>query len=260
MSYFKLGGYTELLVIGLIAASLGYFLYLLKAGKKMPTMRAFPALSAVEDGVDRALEMGRPFMYMFGTMADLTGEFAAAVAACYEMMRFLAEKCYIKGVRFIAVPGLSPTVVPYIDAILREAALKVGKPEAYVMDRDLKYLGRSYTTSLCSLIETEKPGTAATIGVIGGPDMAAWEVVLRNDALFIGGTHRLVQCGVVAVAADYAFICDEVYAACAAASGSRELSTTVLSGDFPKWALIGVVLIGIVLGLVGIKIAPLLNN
>ncbi|MEM2424823.1 MAG: DUF6754 domain-containing protein [Candidatus Bathyarchaeia archaeon] len=199
--------------------------------------RDFPLLKALDDGIDRCLEMGSPFLYVMGMMATVRGEFAGVIAVL-SLLRVLTRRCFEKNVRVIVVPGgAADETVPMLDTLLKESALEIGKPEMYKTERDLVYLGRAYSAELVNLIEVEKPGCTANVGVIGGLDMIAWEPVHRNDSLLVGGTHRLVQCGCVAVAADYALICDEVYAACAAASGNKDLISTALSGDLAKYVL-----------------------
>lgn len=254
----RAGGVNELIVLLTLIIPMAYLMNRARKGASLPKLKSIGAVDALPDSVDRAVETGRPVVASTGGFAALVGQFASAAVAGVRLIRYIAKLCYMKGARFIAVAGITPDLVPYIDAVLKEEALSQGKTESYVRSRDLKFFAGAYNLSLPELIETEKAATYVLLGTPYGGDFASWESANRVGALFVGGCIRFGVMGPLALAADYLLLMDEVYAAGAMVGGDKEELATLIASDFTKLYAIVLVVVLSILAFLGVNISGLL--
>src|SRR2546425_7083606 len=92
-------------------------------GGKQPFIRRIPGLTAIDEAVGRATEMGRPMLLVSG-LGDLEVITLQAIAILAHIARAAARF----GNRIIA-PVYYPTVIPVVEEAFREAYNSEGKLE-----------------------------------------------------------------------------------------------------------------------------------
>ena len=92
----KEGALLDLFLMLVIISAYAYYTWIHKQGKKLPPIRRIPALDAIEEGIGRAEEMGRPVHYCPGHTGRLSGEFGPAILAALNIYKYTVGLCALK--------------------------------------------------------------------------------------------------------------------------------------------------------------------
>ena len=251
------GRFTELLffLVALVATLIP--LWLAIKGRKFP-LRLLPQIAAISDGVDRAVETGKPIYITPGDAAYLSGQYAGMTMAGMNVLRYTARMAVQKGAARVVfpVPG-TPECLPLIDGIYREVCVAAGKPEAYRRENVI-FFGTEFAHSVAQagMIQREGCGLYVEVGAVGGGGSAVPLSVAREmGGLIVAGTARYVNNGLLAVYADYCLFQEDIFAAGAYCSDDELVKTSQVGGDLLKILTIGIVLVLIVLAFAGQPIA-----
>lgn len=203
--------------------------------RKPVKFRRLPAVDAMDDMIDRCVELGRPYYFNPGAQ-EISGVNAPMTIAGFDILRYLARKCFGKDVRILANTD-SAQLLPLMDGIMREGAIAAGKPEKYSPDQ-LRYLGGSTATIIADM-RREKIGCYTAVGGFGGAQCyTELEEAHRSGAVIIGGTARYYHNGNFALFADYPMFMEDIYSAAADVSGDLGVQSGLVSGDFMKLSVI----------------------
>jgi hypothetical protein len=244
----------------LTIVAIGVGLYYLRKALKGATweFRRLPALDAISDGVDRAVETGRPVFMSFGAYAYLSGLYAAMTISGVNIARYTYRLCVRKGATPIFILPNNPEVAPLIDGVYRESCVAEGKPEAYRRE-NIYYFGNdepAYRTGTLNLLAAMPPATYVLTGAVTGTgDSIALWATRSMDTLLIGGQARHTHQAYM-VAFDYGLYLSDVYSAGAILSGDSGMQSTVVAGDVFTWITVILGVGGIILALLG---APFLT-
>jgi hypothetical protein len=197
----------------LLAFSLSVLFFILGARRGKPMyIRPLPGLEAVEDGVGRATEMGRPVLFIPGTGDVDMAETLAGLAVLGKIAKITAR--YETP---LMVPCLYPMPMASAGEVVRQAYLDEGKPEAYRDDMVRYMAGESfgYSAAVNGWMMRERPATNIFLGEFTAESLLLAETGNAAGAIQIAGTARPEQLPFFIAACDYTLIGEELYAASA---------------------------------------------
>jgi len=237
-----------LVVVILLYATMGYYLWLVSKGKPIPQMRRIPAMDAIEEGIGRAEEMGRPIHYCPGDFGQISGEWGPAVVAALNLYKYTVGLCAKYEVPvYTSLPPVAE-IIPLVQSLASDAYKAEGKPELY-KEEDILFYGPSASkVARCGTVLKHNVALNVQVGVFY-TEIQSHAVARQIGAINIGGTTRWTAMYGQAISCDYVLICEEVIAAGTKASGDPSLVGTLAGEDIVKMILVGLGAISIVLGL-----------
>ena len=105
-----------------------------RAGKKIPVIHEIAGLTALQEAVGRATEMGTPIMFVPGK-GDLAD---AQTYAALPVLDYVAKSCAEYDTRIIVPTGVA-VVHPVADAVTRQAFQAAGKGDSY-RETDVRFI------------------------------------------------------------------------------------------------------------------------
>src|SRR5437868_14827722 len=150
------GPVTALLAV-LMALILGF---IATARRRSLFIRRIPGLSAVEEAVGRAVEMGRPITFSLGL-----GGLGVITLQALAVAVYVTRLAIRYGSRVI-ITMTDPTVYAITDEAVREAYTAEGRPEAYNLD-DVRFLSTqqfAYASAMVGLISRERAASSFMLG------------------------------------------------------------------------------------------------
>lgn len=233
--------YTRIF-IGMVML-VGFILYnIRKAGKQELYIRPIAGISAVDEGIGRATEMGRPILFIcgLGTAAD------AATIAAFSVLGRVAQKAAQYQSKLI-VPCYDPIVFPVCQDVVRGAYLNAGRPEAY-NEKDVFFVTQDqfpYIAAVNGIMLREKPATNFYLGQFFAESLILAETGFQAGSIQIAGTDQLIQMAFFIVACDFTLIGEELYAASAYLSKEPEQVGSIKGQDWGKVVFASLSLLGV---------------
>jgi len=237
-----------LLILFFVFTGLG--IWLGRKGKKFE-VRKLAALDALEEGVGRAAEMGRPVHFNPGWYSLDSVEAPQTVAALSVFDR-LAHLCARYNVPVI-VTLIRPDVIPVVDGLLRNAATAEGRPEIYKAE-NIRFLSPeqfAYFGGVAEIFAREKPATSVLMGGYMAYSLLVAELGYRYGAFQVAGTASWHQIPFFVAACDYSLIGEELFAAGAYLSKDATLLGGLFGQDVCKLTCVAYVVVATVLWLLG---------
>jgi hypothetical protein len=240
-----------------IVGVLYYSIYTALKGKIFE-MRRMPVLDAVEDGIDRAVEMGRPVFHSLGAYAYLSGQFVAMTISGVNLMRYSMRSCVRKDATIRFCLPCNPEVGPLIDGIYREVCVAEGKPEAYNR-HDIYYFGNdeaAYRAGLLNLLAEDPPASYTLCGAVTGTgDTIATYAARSLGSMVIGGQCRHTHQGIF-LAFDYYMPLADNYAAGVIVGEDQVRIATLWASDVVSYLALIMIIVSLVAAFAG---APILD-
>lgn len=207
----------------------------------MPFVRKIAGLTAIEEAVGRATEMGRAVLYVPGI------DDANNIQTIYSMIILgnVAKTVARYGTPLI-VPVCKAFVVPLAEETVRQGYLDAGRPEAY-NPNNIRYLSEeqfAFTAGVDGIMLREKPAANLFLGSFFAESLILAETGFATGAVQIAGTANIHQLPFFVVACDYALIGEEFYAASAYLSRAPKLIGVLKGTDWMKVLLIALMLAG----------------
>ena len=235
----------EFFVFFVTLAGTLYYTWQAVQGNPQP-LRDLPQVAAISEGVDRAVETGRPVYVSPGDMAYLEGMYAPMTLAGMNVVRYTTRLAVQRGARVILPVPCNAGTLPLLDGIFREVAVEEGRPETYRRE-DVIWFGPDqghHSMGLTAVIARE--GCACTIfnGAFRGRGTNSpigW--AREYGGLVIGGTARLLHQGSWAMLSDYPCFMDDVYAMGAECSEDDVVKSAQVGGDLAKLVVLAMVII-----------------
>lgn len=211
-------------------------LYFIKRARKIELfIRRIAGLSAVEEAVGRATEMGKPVLFVPG----LSGMSDVATIAALNILSEVAKKIAQYDVKLI-VPNNDPIVYTVAREIVKEAYTSVGRPDAFNPD-SVFYLTDSqfaYAAGVDGIMVRERPATNFFCGYFYAESLILAETGAQTGAIQIAATDSITQLPFFIVACDYTLIGEELYAASAYLSKEPILLGSLKGQDYGKFLII----------------------
>ena len=230
-----------IMLVVFVVFVLGY-IKLASSGRKF-FVRRIAGLSAIEEAIGRATEMGKPVLYVPGiddmdniqTIASMVIlNDVARIAGTYETP--------------IIVPVCRPFVVPVAEEAVKQGFLKAGRPELY-NPNNVRYLSDeqfAFTAGINGIMIRE--GTAANLymGSFFAESLILAETGFSTGAIQIAGTANVHQLPFFVAACDYTLIGEELYAVSAYLSKEPKLLGTLKASDLAKLVILVLLVIGFI--------------
>ncbi|MBT3266970.1 hypothetical protein HN371_07440 [Candidatus Poribacteria bacterium] len=220
-----------------------------RAGRAIET-RPIAGLVAAEDAIGRAVEMGRPVVFVTGTQSITKPGTVAGLS----VLRLVAEKCAETGARLI-VPCIDTIVTRIAIETVEEAYRQAGRHDQFVPD-DVFFVSNrqlAYTAAVNGVIEREHPATVFLQGEFSAESLIFGETGSRAGAMMIAGTDKETQLPFFVTTCDHTLIGEELYGAGAAISEDAQLLGSLRGVDLGRVAVLALVAVGIVLELARVE-------
>jgi hypothetical protein len=225
----------ELALAGLILG----FILTARRGRQL-FVRRIPGLTAIDEAVGRATEMGRPITFSLG-LGGLDVVTLQSLAIALHVVRLAARY----GNRVILTMRNAP-LYAVADEAVREAYAAEGKPEAYQMD-DVRFLSDrqfAYASGVVGIINRERVASNLMFGDFFAESLILAEAGHQVGAVQVAGTPRTTQVPFFIASCDYTIFGDEYYAGTAYLTREPVLMGSVIGQDWGKMLLLGLILLG----------------
>jgi len=210
-------------------------------------VRRIPGLTAIDETVGRATEMGRPITFSLGLSKQLDIIALQALAICLHVVRLAIRF----GTRVI-VTMRNPTVYAVTDEAISEAYTNAGRPESFQRS-DVRFLSDqqfAYASAMMGTIIREKAASNYMFGEFFAESLILAEAGNQVGAIQVAGTPSTTQVPFFIAACDYTIIGEEFYAATAYLTRDPILCGSLLGQDRSKFLILLLVFCGVVLSTV----------
>ena len=209
-------------------------------------IRPIPGLSAVDEAIGRATEMGRPILFVsgLGTSGDV------ATLAAFTLLGRVARKTAEYQTQ-VLVPCYDPIVMTISQEIVKSSFIDAGRPDLYRAE-DVFFVTQdqfSYTAAVNGIMLRERPATNFYIGKFYAESLVLAETGNLAGSIQIAGTDEMTQIPFFVAACDYTLIGEELYASSAYLSQEPPLLGTLKAQDYGKAVAVAIVLFGTVAAL-----------
>ncbi|MGH8003733.1 MAG: DUF6754 domain-containing protein [Limisphaerales bacterium] len=213
------------------------------AGKKELYIRPIAGIDAIDEGIGRATEMGRPILYICG-LGDAA---QAATMAAFSVLGRVAQKTAQYQTKLI-VPCYDPIVFSICQDVVKGAYLNAGRPEAY-NEKDVFFVAQDqfpYVAAVNGIMLRERPATNFYLGQFYAESLMLAETGFEAGSIQIAGTDQLIQMSFFIVACDFTLIGEEMFAASAYLSKEPEQVGSIKGQDWGKVIFAGLSFLGVV--------------
>ncbi len=210
-------------------------------------IRRIAGLSAIDEAVGRATEMGRPIFFSTG-LGGLDIVSLQALSVMAHVVRLAAR------FRTRVLVALADAVLYTIaQEVTREAYTREGTPELYEPD-DVRFLSDqqfAYASASIGLMSREKTASCFYFGSFFAESLILAETGHHVGAIQVAGTPDTTQLPFFIAACDYTIIGDEFYAGSAYLSREPTLLGSLVGQDHAKLVIVA----SIILGVLGVSMA-----
>ena len=220
-----------------------YYMASAQSGRK-PFVRKIPGITAIEEAIGRATEMGRSVLFVPGiqdidqieTVAGLVIlENVAKITARYETP--------------ITVPVSYPIPFTIAEEMVKSGYLHAGKPDQYDPS-SVRFVSPeqfAFVAAITGIMMRDKPAAHIFMGAFYAESLLLAETGFANGAIQVAGTAQVSQLPFFVVACDYTLIGEELFAASAYLSGEPRLVGGLKGADMLKLCIIAAIIVGCVL-------------
>lgn len=211
-------------------------------------IRRIPGLSAIDEAVGRATEMGRPLHFSLG-LGDLNIITMQALAIAIHVIRLS-----IRFANRVILTMRNPAVYAVAEESVREAYQSEGRPEGYNPD-DVRFLTDrqfAYAAAAVGIIEREKVASNFMFGEFYAESLILAEAGNMVGAIQVAGTPTITQIPFFVAACDYTIIGDEYYAGTAYLTRDPVLLGSTVGQDRAKMLVMAFIAVGIVISSIAI--------
>ncbi len=245
-----------ILILTLLLASIVFISINIAVGGKDYFIRKIGGLSAIDEAVGRATEMGKPVLYITG-LGDVS---SLPTIASLSILSYVAKKT-AEYETALLVPCCRSLVMNTAREIVKESYLEAARPDSYNPD-NIKYLTDDqfgFVSGVDGIMLREKPAANFYLGHFMAESLIYAETGNSIGAIQIAGTSEFSQIPFFVAACDYCLIGEELFAASAYLSRKPKDVGTLRGQDICKLAIMAVIMIGVVLETVAVlnpELAP----
>jgi len=245
--WFNPGKWPVLVAVVLFTIFTIYFIFRAKRGADL-YIRPLAGISAVDEAIGRATEMGRPILYVLGlgTAADI------ATIASFTILGRVAKKVAEYQTSLI-VPCYDPIVMTIAQETVKTGYYNAGRPDAYNEDSVFFLTNQqfAYVGGVNGIMLREKTATNLYLGKFYAESLILAETGAVTGSIQISGTDEVTQIPFFVVATDYTLIGEELYAASAYLGREPLLLGTLKAQDYGKAVVIICAILGIIAASIG---------
>ncbi|MBD3278061.1 MAG: hypothetical protein GF388_07165 [Candidatus Aegiribacteria sp.] len=242
-----------MIILIILAALIFYYIQSGKKGKKL-YIREIAGLSAVDDAVGRATEMGKPVLYIPGIMDMDNIQTIASMVILGRVARKTAE--YGSP---LLVPTSRSVVMSVAQEVVKEGYLQAGRPDAYNKE-NIQYLTDDqfgYAAGVDGIMVRERPAAIFLLGTFYAESLILAETGRSVGAIQIAGTAMPSQIPFFVAACDYTLIGEELFAASAYLSREPKLLGSLKGQDAAKLFFMVIIVVGVIAATLGEYWSPL---
>jgi hypothetical protein len=241
-NWFRTGRAITLILTALLFTLVVSLIQYAKRGKEL-YIRRIAGLSAMDEAIGRATEMGKKMLYIPGILSLSEIQ---TIASLY-IMKYVAGKTATYGAN-LEVPNIDPLTFSAARETVKQAYMEAGKPDQYKeeMVTYITYDQFAYTASVTGKMVREKPATNFLIGSFFAESLILAETGQSTGAIQIAGTAELAQLPFFVTTCDYTLLGEELYAASAYLSREPVLLGSIKAQDVMKVVLMALMGLGIV--------------
>ena len=222
-----------------------YMVISAQRGKQL-FIRRIPGLSAIDEAVGRATEMGRPIL-----MSSGLGGLDSYPIITLQALAILADVTQTAA-RFgnrVMLALRDPALIPVAEEAISGAYNAGGRGDLYNPD-DILFLSSeqfAYAAGMAGIIQREKVAAMFLFGYFYAEALIMSENANQVGAIQVAGTPATTQIPFFIASCDYVIIGDEYYAATAYLTREPTLLGSLVGQDISKGILLGVILLGFAL-------------
>jgi len=241
-NWFHRGRVPVLLAVLIFGGLMMYFVTVARKGAEL-YVRPLAGISAVDDAIGRATEMGRPILYIFGLgTADMISTIAS-----FTILSRVAKQVAEYQTQLI-VPCYDPIVMTVAQEVVKSSYLDAGHPDAYNDDM-VFYITTNqfaYVAAVNGIMLRELPATNIYMGKFYAESLILAETGAVAGSIQIAGTDEVGQLPFFIIACDYTLIGEELYAASAYLGREPIMLGSLKAQDYAKAAVIILSILGII--------------
>jgi len=233
---------TVFVAMIVLCAIILYYTFKTTAGK-LPKLRTIAGLSAIDEAIGRATELGKPALFISG-LSDIDN---IQTLAALSILSYVAQKAAEYDTPII-MPNVYSVTMVTAQEVVREAHLRAGRPDTYRPD-NIYYVSDeqfAFVAHTSGLMERERPAANFYMGSFFGESLILAETGNATGAIQIAGTAETAQIPFFVVACDYCLIGEELYAASAVLSQDPRQLGSIKAQDVVKLLIFAVMIIGCV--------------
>ena len=204
-------------------------------------IRRIPGIDAIEEGIGRATEMGRPVLYVPGIDELQDIQTIASMLILGQVSKTIAE--YEADV---VVSCCIPIVREVADEVVRAGYYQAGHPDDY-NPGSVRFISPeqfAFTAGTNGIIHREKPATNLYLGRFFAESLILAETGYVNKSIQIAGTAEATQLPFFVAACDYTLIGEELYAVSAYLSRDPRLVSSLKASDYIKIYVVVMLVLG----------------
>lgn len=249
-NWFRTHRLNALVLTCLMFAALISYIRLAKRGKNL-YIRRIAGLSALDESVGRATEMGKKILYIPGILSINEIQTIASLS----ILGHVAKQTAVYGAQ-MEVPNIDPLTFSAARETVQQAYIEAGKPDQYSeeMVTYITYDQFAYAASVTGKMVREKPAANFLIGSFFAESLILAETGYSTGAIQIAGTADLAQLPFFVTTCDYTLLGEELYAASAYLSREPVLMGSIKAQDTVKAILMVTIGAGIVFWAFGSEI------
>lgn len=210
------------------------------ARRKQLFIRRIQGLTAIDEAVGRATEMGRPMLCLTGL-----GGIDVNTLQALSIVTYIVRSSARFNARPI-IPVYDPSMIPITEEAVREAYVLEGHAEQFNPE-DIRFLTNrqfAFAAGVSGLILREKVASCFFFGYFYAESLIFAETGQQVGAIQVAGTPTTTQIPFFIATCDYVIIGDEFYAASAYLSREPTLLGSIVGQDISKGLLIVMVVVG----------------
>jgi hypothetical protein len=246
------GMFILLAIILAMGFMMVFFTRRVRAGHSIP-IRRIPGIDAIEEGIGRATEMGKPVLYVPGIDSLEDIQTIASMLILGEISKTIAE--YQAD---IIVSCCVPIVREVADEVVRSGYYRAGHPDAYD-PTSVRFISNdqfAFCAGTNGIMHRTKPATNIYLGRFFAESLILAETGFVNESIQIAGTAEATQLPFFIAACDYTLIGEELFAVSAYLSQDARLVSSLKASDIIKVAAIILLVLGVAgttLGLIDVN-------
>ena len=211
-------------------------------GKENMFVRRIPGLSAIDDAIGRATEMGRPILMVPG-IGTLNAVSLQAINIFAQIAKTAAQ--FGTPIRLCCADAAVYTLA---QEIIRDVYQKIGLQDRYETDyvRFISDRQFAFAAGVSGIIHREKCAATFFLGEFYAESLIFAETANSVGAIQIAGSTQTVQTPFFIAACDYVLIGDEFYAASAYLTREPVLVGSLVGQDWSKMVAVFMIFSGLV--------------
>ncbi len=206
-------------------------------------IRRIPGLSAIDEAVGRATEMGRPIMFTPGYSVLSLSTLQALSVLRHVML--IAAKYRTR----VVIPTADSVVYTIAEEVSKDACSTAGRPELH-QPEDIRFLSDdqfAFAAGCVGILTREKVASSLMFGSFQAEALILSETGYHVGAMQVAGTPGVMQVPFFIATCDYTIFGDEFYAASAYLSREPTLLGSLVGQDIAKTILMAMIVTGVVI-------------